>query len=341
MPARLVLSGQPLSGIDSVKELAIRRAESQPRRQNISASGHDIRPLGPDAIERLAADLAPEERDVILRKGTERPFCGTLLDNKRDGLYACRLCGLPLFRSGAKFDSGSGWPSFTEPADPDHVARIEDHSHGMTRTEIVCARCTAHLGHVFPDGPPPTHERHCLNSVSLEFFAEGDDLPVRSRPPTTDTAYFAAGCFWGVEDRFQNIDGVIDATSGYQGGASENPTYRQVCSGDTGHAESVRVIYDPARVGYEALLAAFFGMHDPTQRDRQGPDVGSQYRSAIFTTSDAQLDAARAFVSRLTGTDRFAGRQIVTQIEPAPEFHEAEEAHQDYNAKHGRSCGIG
>ncbi len=277
----------------------------------------------------------------MLRKGTEPPFCGNLLDNKRDGVYVCRLCGLPLFRSNAKFDSGSGWPSFTEPVDPDHIARVEDGSHGMTRTEIVCARCDAHLGHVFPDGPPPTGERHCLNSVSLEFIGADEETPARSRPPKTETAYFAAGCFWGVEDRFQQIPGVIDAASGYQGGRTKDPTYRQVCSGSTGHAEAVRVVYDPSEVGYEALLDAFFSMHNPMQRDRQGPDVGSQYRSAIFAVGDAQIDMARSYVQRLSKTDKYAGREIVTQIEPAGPFYEAEEDHQDYNARHGRSCALG
>jgi peptide-methionine (R)-S-oxide reductase len=146
-----------------------------------SASGHDITRLDREAIDALAARLTDEESQVILRQGTERPFCGAFLDNKLEGTYACRLCGLPLFASSAKFDSGTGWPSFFAPVDPDHVAFIEDASHGMTRTEIVCRRCRGHLGHVFPDGPEPTGERYCLNSVSLEFFEEGT-LPDRSRP---------------------------------------------------------------------------------------------------------------------------------------------------------------
>lgn len=146
-----------------------------------SAAGYDITPLSREQRTTLASRLTDEERRVILRHGTERPFCGHLLHNTEDGVYACRLCALPLFRSGAKFDSGTGWPSFTEPYDPDHVGYFHDKSHGMIRTEIRCRRCDAHLGHVFNDGPPPQGERYCLNSVSLEFFDAGSDLPQRAR----------------------------------------------------------------------------------------------------------------------------------------------------------------
>jgi peptide-methionine (R)-S-oxide reductase len=138
-----------------------------------SAAGYDLRPLSQAERERLAAPLSAEERHVILNQGTERPFCGTLLNNKESGVYACRLCGLPLFQANAKFESGTGWPSFYQPYDPEHITELHDTAHGMVRTEIRCRRCDAHLGHVFPDGPPPTHQRYCLNSVSLEFFAEG------------------------------------------------------------------------------------------------------------------------------------------------------------------------
>jgi len=142
-----------------------------------SASGYDLGPLAPAQIEELASTLSAEERQVLLHSGTERAFCGVFLDNKKEGTYVCRLCGLPLFRSSAKFDSGTGWPSFFEPFDREHVETIRDASHGMVRTEIRCTRCHGHLGHVFPDGPPPTGERHCLNSVSLAFVDEGQPLP--------------------------------------------------------------------------------------------------------------------------------------------------------------------
>ena len=145
-----------------------------------SRSGFDVTPLNSDRVNALAADFSPEERHVILHQGTERPFCGLFLDNKKAGAYTCRLCGLPLFKSDAKFESGTGWPSFFRPFDPDHVAEIADRSHGMVRVEIRCKRCDAHLGHVFDDGPPPTHQRYCLNSVSLQFVADGEPMPLRS-----------------------------------------------------------------------------------------------------------------------------------------------------------------
>lgn len=159
-------------------------ANTEPRRDRDvvrSAAGYDLTPLAETEKTRLAEGLSDEERRVILHHGTERPFCGVLLNNKADGIYTCRLCGLPLFRSGAKFESGTGWPSFTEPFNPDHVALFHDDSHGMIRTEIRCRRCDGHLGHVFPDGPPPTGQRHCLNSVSLEFHEDGTELPRRVR----------------------------------------------------------------------------------------------------------------------------------------------------------------
>jgi peptide-methionine (R)-S-oxide reductase len=145
-----------------------------------SASGYDLRPLNDTEREKFAARLTADERHVILHQGTERPFCGTLLGNKKPGIYACRLCGLPLYKADSKFESGTGWPSFYQPFDPAHIAQIVDRTHGMVRTEIRCARCDAHLGHVFDDGPPPTHQRHCLNSVSLEFFADGEQPEQRT-----------------------------------------------------------------------------------------------------------------------------------------------------------------
>ncbi|HTM22486.1 MAG TPA: peptide-methionine (R)-S-oxide reductase MsrB [Kofleriaceae bacterium] len=145
-----------------------------------SRSGYDLKPLDDGAIAALARDLSEEERRVILDQGTERPFCGLFLDNKKDGVYVCRLCGLPLFASSAKFESGTGWPSFFQPVDPDHVEYLEDGSHGMRRVEIRCVRCGGHLGHVFDDGPRPTGKRYCLNSVSLAFVDAGQPLTLRT-----------------------------------------------------------------------------------------------------------------------------------------------------------------
>lgn len=309
-----------------------------------SRSAFNVTPLSAERIAELAKGLTPEEAQVILRKGTERPFCGTLLDNKKEGFYACRLCGLPLFSSESKFNSGTGWPSFFAPYDADHVAYIRDESHGMERVEIVCARCDGHLGHVFDDAPQTkTGLRYCLNSASLTFVENGTEVPPASRPVETETAYFAGGCFWGVEDRFQQVAGVIDAVSGYQGGHVKDPTYKQVCYEDTGHAEAVRVIFDPKVVSYDELLAFFFRVHDATQLNRQGPDVGDQYRSAIFTASEAQASAAKEYIERLQQTPKFAKRRIVTQVvslETAGEFYPAEDYHQDYHAKHGGSCAL-
>lgn len=306
-----------------------------------SKSAYDITPLTQDRIDELAKALSPEEATVILKKGTEAAFCGNLLDNKKEGTYLCRLCGLPLFSSDAKFDSGTGWPSFFKPFDPAHVRQEGDVSHGMARVEILCARCDAHLGHVFEDGPRPTGLRFCLNSVSLTFHDKGTALPPLSRPVATQTAYLAGGCFWGVEDRFQQIPGVIDAVSGYQGGKTDKPTYKQVCYEETGHAETVRVTFDPAHVSYRDLLGWFFKFHDPTQLDRQGPDVGDQYRSAIFAADAAQLKAAQAFIAEQQAEARFKGRKIVTKLALAADagpFYEAEDYHQDYHLKHGGSC---
>lgn len=311
-----------------------------------SKSGHDITPLSKERIETLATALSPEEARIILRKGTEAPFCGNLLDNKKEGSYCCRLCGLPLFSSDHKFDSGTGWPSYFRPIDVDHIRYERDSSHGMTRVEILCARCDGHLGHVFEDGPKPTGLRYCLNSASMSFVEKGKEFPPQSRPVKMETAYFAGGCFWGVEDRFEQTPGVIDAVSGYMGGKVSNPTYKQVCYTDTGHAEAVKIVYDPARISYTQLLEAFFKYHDPTQLNRQGPDVGTQYRSAIFASDQAQLEAAQKFISQQQETKkRFKNKKIVTQVvladlTGAGQFWSAEEYHQDYHKKNGGHCAM-
>jgi peptide methionine sulfoxide reductase msrA/msrB len=265
------------------------------------------------------------------------------------------VCGLPLFSSEHKFNSGTGWPSFFREFDPEHVSRVSDRSHGMARTEINCARCGAHLGHVFDDGPAPTGERHCLNSASLAFYDKGSEprpdkaaASPGSTPESksdastskTETAYFAAGCFWGVEHYFQKGPGVIDAVSGYMQGSAEKPTYKQVCDGDTRHAETVKVVFDQSKITYRRLLEAFFAMHDPTQLNRQGPDFGDQYRSGIWYTSPEQKREAEKFIAEQQESKRFGGRKIVTQVEAAKTFWPAEDYHQDYIEKTGRACHV-
>ncbi len=324
----------------TAKETPVRTLTTADGR-TISAAGHDVTPLSREAVAELAKSLTPEQYRITQNAGTERPFCGTLLDNKKDGMYVCVVCGLPLFKSEHKFTSGTGWPSFFTGFDPAHVAEKTDTSHGMVRTEINCARCDAHLGHVFPDGPPPTNLRYCLNSESLEFVEKGQPVPKESQPVmTTETAYFAGGCFWGVEHGFQMIPGVFTVESGYQQGTVDNPTYKQVCTGNTGHAESVKVVFDPATVSYETLLRFFMALHDPTQLNRQGPDFGTQYRSGVYTVGDDQLTTAKKVLAELQASSAFAGRTIVTEVEPAKAFYAAEDYHQDYIEKTGRACHV-
>lgn len=308
----------------------------------ISGSGYDVTPLGKERVDELAKKLSADDARIILNKGTEPAFCGNLLDNKEQGTYVCKLCALPLFSSKAKFNSGTGWPSFFQPFDTMHVAVKEDRSHGMVREEILCARCGGHLGHVFDDGPKPTGLRFCLNGASLTFHKEGE-LPAESKPLETKTAYFAGGCFWGVEDRFEQLPGVLTAISGYMGGKTQNPTYKQVCYTDTGHAETVKIVFDPKKITYRQLLEKFFKFHDPTTMNRQGPDVGPQYRSAIFAADEEQVKEAKAVIEELSKKPKYQSRKIVTQVVEAKEagqFWEAEGYHQDYHAKNGGHCTI-
>jgi peptide methionine sulfoxide reductase msrA/msrB len=304
-----------------------------------SRSGFDLTPPSKSNHAAMLEGLDAETIEITQRAGTEQRFCGTLLDNKKQGTYACVVCGLPLFSSEHKYTSGTGWPSFFQPYDIDHVARIADRAHGMSRIEIACARCQSHLGHVFPDGPPPSGERHCLNSASLVFHEAGAELPPTMNPMDTETAYFAGGCFWGIEHYFQKGSGVIDAESGYMQGKDSEANYDAVCAGGSGHAESVKVVFNPKEISYRVLVEAFFRMHNPTQVDRQGPDVGSQYRSGIWFTSPAQQQVAAEVIKELGESRKFTA-PIATQLELASLFHSAEIYHQDYIARTGRACHI-
>jgi len=306
----------------------------------LSQSNYDIRPLSRESVAKLASKLTPEQYRITQKAGTEPAFCGNLLDNKKTGTYCCVVCGLPLFVSQHRFVSGTGWPSFHAPVDPQHIRKKEDRSHGMIRTEITCTRCDAHLGHVFPDGPEPTGMRYCLNSEAMVFYEQGEERPPASMPVKLETAYFAGGCFWGIEHYFGKGPGVLSVTSGYMQGHVENPTYEQVCTGRTGHAEAVKVEFNAYEITFERLLEAFFVMHDPTQLNRQGPDFGTQYRSGVYYTSDAQRETAKTVIEKLSKDSKFAEKPIVTEVEQAKTFYPAEDYHQGYIARTGRACHV-
>lgn len=275
--------------------------------------------------------LTPDQYRIMRNQGTEQAFCGGLLKNKEDGLYLCQGCNLPLFASIAKFESGTGWPSFFAPVGPTNILERADHSHGMVRTEILCPRCESHLGHLFPDGPEPTGIRYCLNSESLKFVATGDLKSVSEVVEARDTAelVIAGGCFWCVEGVFEEVDGVLDVESGYTGGDAATANYEAVCSGQTAHAEAVRIVYEPKKVALERLLEIHFATHEPTTLNRQGNDSGPQYRSAIFYADDAQKKAAEGVIAHLAEQKKFRS-PIVTTLEPLKEFYPAEPYHQNY-----------
>jgi peptide methionine sulfoxide reductase msrA/msrB len=287
--------------------------------------------------EQWRAKLTPEQFNVTRRKGTERAFTGKYWDCHKEGVYRCACCGTPLFGSDAKFNSGTGWPSFRKPVDSANVGEVADHSYGADRVEVVCNKCKAHLGHVFDDGPAPEGLRYCINSASLALDEKTTPTAVKQEKPVkTEIATFAAGCFWGVEETFRQMPGVKSTSVGYTGGKFDNPTYKDVCTDATGHAEAVEVEFDPAKVSYDQLLKVFWENHDPTTLNRQGPDAGTQYRSAIFYHSPEQKAAAEASKKALAAGGKFR-REIVTEIVPAETFWKAEEYHQQYLEKRGMS----
>jgi peptide methionine sulfoxide reductase msrA/msrB len=307
----------------------------------------------PDPAE-LEKKLSPEQFAVTQQCGTEPPFHNAYWDNHKPGIYVDVVSGEPLFSSLDKFDSGTGWPSFTQPLIGGEVVEKKDSSLGMERTEVRSKMADSHLGHVFDDGPGEKGLRYCINSASLKF------VPVEEmdragygqylgpfvkaglvKAPVQETAVLAGGCFWGMEEIIRKIPGVVKTTVGYTGGTTSNPTYEEVCTGLTGHAESIQVVFDPARLSYEKLLDYFFRMHDPTTLNRQHNDVGTQYRSAIFYTSDAQKQTAEQVKVRWEKSGKF-NRPITTEITAASTFYPAEEYHQKYLLKNpgGYTCHI-
>lgn len=263
--------------------------------------------------------LTPQEIRVIEEKGTEMPFSGKYNSFYENGTYLCKKCNTPLFRSNDKFNSGTGWPSFDDAIDG-AVKRVLD-ADGR-RVEIVCANCNGHLGHVFEgEQMTPKNQRYCVNSISLNFKSIEEETKYKK-------AYFAGGCFWGVEYWFEKQKGVINADSGYMGGELENPTYQEVCYSDTGHLETVEVIYDPQIISFEKLCKLFFEIHNPEQTNGQGPDIGSQYLSAIFYNDEKEKEIAQKLIEELENK----GMKIATKLIDTREhkFYKAEEEHQNY-----------
>lgn len=287
------------------------------------ADEHSNAPKKQDNMENKNWNkLTQEEERIILHKGTEYPFTGQYNDNKDRGVYLCKQCNQTLFESDDKFNSGSGWPSFDQAIDG-AVKEVLD-ADGR-RSEIVCSNCLGHLGHVFR-GEAMTNKntRHCVNSLSLNFVPDESNQK-------KEEAYFGSGCFWGTEYFLQQVPGVISTTVGYMGGTVKNPSYKEVCTGKTGHAEVVKVVFDPDSISYEDLTKLFFETHDPTQVNRQGPDIGTQYRSEIFYSSQEQKKVAEELIQVLVNK----GYKVATQVTPYAPFYKGEQYHQDYYQGNG------
>jgi len=303
--------------------------------------------------EDLKSRLTETQYAVTQLCGTEPAFNNAYWDNHESGIYVDVVSGIPLFSSLDKFDSGSGWPSFTKPIEDGAVTEKEDDSLGMARTEVRSALADSHLGHVFDDGPGPEGLRYCINSASLNFIPLADMERLGYGPwvpfverraegaapsPSRETALFAAGCFWGTEGYFRQLEGVLSTTVGYSGGNVPFPSYELVCTGKTGHAETIRIDFDPTKISYRDLLFHFFRMHDPTSLNRQGGDIGTQYRSAVFTVGEAQREDA---VSAIEELGKEYGKPIVTEVREAGAFYAAETYHQDYLEKNpGGYCHV-
>ena len=266
--------------------------------------------------EEWKAILTQEQFTVTRLKGTERAFSSELCSYFEPGRYACVCCDTELFDAEEKFESGTGWPSFTQPVKENVVAYHKDGSFGMQRIEALCNTCDAHLGHVFQDGPMPAGLRYCINAVSLKKIAVSEKK-----------IDFGGGCFWCTEAIFQQLRGVLKVESGYSGGTVMNPNYREVCSGTTGHAEIVEITYNPAEISFDDLLKIHLSTHNPTTVDRQGADKGSQYRSVIFYRTEEEKQIAIRVIDEV---QKSYPDRIVTQLQKFEHFYKAEDPHQDY-----------
>ena len=274
------------------------------------------------------SDLSPEEKHILKDKGTEAPFTGEYNAHFEAGIFICRACESPLYESNTKFNSGCGWPSFDDEI-KGAITRYEDLTGGRIRTEICCAKCDGHLGHVF-SGEQITEKdtRHCVNSLSIRFKPYAQ----------LQKATFGAGCFWSVEKLFKETEGVYLSSVGYMGGDTDMPTYNQVCSGTTNHAEVVDLYFNSEKVSYTTLLNLFWKNHNPTTLNKQGMDSGTQYRSVIFYHNGQQQKEAEQ--AKKEQQQHFKN-EIVTQIIPSSTFYRAEEYHQNYlNKNNLGSCGI-
>ncbi len=266
--------------------------------------------------EEWKALLTPWQFNITRLKGTERAFSSELCSYFAPGRYACICCDTELFDADTKFESRTGWPSFTQPIKENAIAYHKDSSLGMLRIEALCNTCDAHLGHVFQDGPKPSGLRYCMNAISLKKI----DVSEKKID-------FGGGCFWCTEAIFQRIKGVVKVESGYSGGNVVNPTYREVCSGSTGHAEVVEITYNPDEISFDDLLRIHLSTHNPTTVNKQGADMGSQYRSIIFYRTEEEKQAAMRIIDEM---QKSYSDMIVTQLEMFEHFYKAEESHQNY-----------